>query len=69
MNKKLKFGFFSQGYEAPRAESIALSNEGLSCASDVLTGGTEQVVNGFGDWGMGVSGGGTESVSSKGGEW
>lgn len=33
MKKKSKFGFTSQGYEAPRAESVELINEGLLCAS------------------------------------
>ena len=33
MKKKLKFGFLSQGYEAPRAESIEMSNQGMLCAS------------------------------------
>ena len=30
---RMKFGFFSQAYAAPRAESIELINEGLLCAS------------------------------------
>ena len=33
MEKKVKFGFFSQGYEAPRAEGVEVGNEGLLCAS------------------------------------
>ena len=33
MKENKKFGFFSQGYEAPRAESVAVGNEGLLCAS------------------------------------
>ena len=69
MKENKKFDFLSQGYAAPRAESIALSNEGLLCASDVLTGGTEQVVNDFGGWGQSISGGGTEEVSTTGGTW
>ena len=28
-----KFGFESQGYAAPRAESVEVSNEGLLCSS------------------------------------
>ena len=63
-----KFDFFSQGYAAPRAESVALRNEGLLCASDVMAG-TEEVIVIGGNWGIGVNGGGTESVSSKGGGW
>ena len=53
MEKKVKFGFTSQGYEAPRAESVAVGNEGLLCASidGALQGFTmdEEV----GDWGTG----------------
>ena len=33
MKEKKKFGFLSQGYEAPRAESVEVGNEGLLCAS------------------------------------
>ncbi len=53
MKKNLKFGFSSQGYEAPRAESVEVGNEGLLCASidGALQGFTmdEEV----GDWGSG----------------
>lgn len=33
MKEKMNFGFLSQSYAAPRAESIEMSNEGLLCAS------------------------------------
>lgn len=33
MKNNKKFGFTSQGYIAPRAESIALSYQGLLCTS------------------------------------
>ena len=33
MKKKSKIGLESQAYAAPRAESIAMNNEGLLCAS------------------------------------
>ena len=33
MKKKLKFGFKSQGYEAPRAESVDVAQESILCAS------------------------------------
>ena len=53
MEKKKKIGFTSQGYEAPRAESVAVGNEGLLCASidGVLQGFTEELEEG--DWGIG----------------
>ena len=69
MKEKLKFGFFSQGYEAPRAESVAMSDEGLLCASIVEAVGTEQVVTFDGGWGQNISGGGTEEVSTTEGGW
>lgn len=52
MEKKKKIGFTSQGYEAPRAESVVVGNEGLLCASidGALQGFTEDV---DGDWGTG----------------
>ena len=52
MKTKKKFGFTSQGYEAPRAESVAVGNEGLLCASidGALQGFTDDV---DGDWGTG----------------
>lgn len=39
MKEKKKFGFNSQVYAAPRAESIEMSNEGLLCASHVVVSG------------------------------
>ena len=33
MEKKKKIGFTSQGYEAPRAESVAVAQESILCAS------------------------------------
>lgn len=39
MKEKKKFGFNSQVYAAPRAESIEMSNEGLLCASQVVVSG------------------------------
>ena len=39
MKEKKKFGFNSQAYAAPRAESIEMSNEGLLCASQVVVSG------------------------------
>ena len=33
MKKKSKIGLESQAYAAPHAESIAMNNEGLLCAS------------------------------------
>ena len=35
MKKKLKFGFTSQGYEAPRAESVEVAQESILCASPI----------------------------------
>ena len=33
MKTKKKFGFFSQGYEAPRAEGVEVAQESVLCAS------------------------------------
>ena len=33
MKEKMNFGFLSQSYAAPRAESIEMSNEGMLCSS------------------------------------
>ena len=52
MKKKLKFGFLSQSYEAPRAESVEVANEGLLCASEVITADDYGVINGV-TWGDG----------------
>ncbi len=35
MKEKLKFGFISQDYEAPRAESVEVAQESILCASPV----------------------------------
>ena len=35
MKEKLKFGFTSQGYEAPRAESVEVAQESILCASPI----------------------------------
>ena len=51
MKKKLKFGFFSQGYEAPRAESVEVAQESVLCASpiDGVTAGTYEIEE-IGNW-------------------
>ena len=71
MNVKVrtKIGFTSQVYAPPRAESVAMSDEGLLCASIVEAVGTEQVVTFDGGWGQSISGGGTEEVSTTEGIW
>lgn len=69
MKEKTKIGFTSQVYAPPRAESVAMSDEGLLCASIVEAVGTEQVVTFDGGWGQSISGGGTEEVSAKDGTW
>ncbi len=69
MKEKTKIGFTSQVYAPPRAESVAMSDEGLLCASIVEAVGTEQVVTFDGGWGQSISGGGTEGVSTKNGDW
>ena len=35
MKEKLKFGFLSQCYEAPRAESVEVAQESVLCASPI----------------------------------
>ena len=35
MKKKSKFGFLSQSYEAPRAESVDVTQESILCASPI----------------------------------
>ena len=69
MKEKTKIGFTSQVYAPPRAESVAMSDEGLLCASIVEAVGTEQVVTFDGGWGQSISGGGTEEVSATEGTW
>ena len=68
MKEKQEFGFTSQGYEAPRAESVAMSNQGLLCASpSEIDGGIEQFTIGGGAWdGLG---GGPESMTTTEDTW
>ena len=35
MEKKVKFGFFSQNYETPHAESVDVAQESVLCASPI----------------------------------
>ena len=51
MKVRMKIGLKSQAYAAPRAESIAMNNEGLLCASvmGVENEGFEEVSDGV--WG------------------
>ena len=35
MKENKKFGFLSQGYEAPRAESVEVAQESVLCASPI----------------------------------
>lgn len=47
----MDFGFGSQAYAAPRAEGVALSNEGLLCGSEEDTKGSlETIGTGLGAW-------------------
>lgn len=49
--EKLKFGFLSQSYTAPRAESFAMRNEGLLCSSPTsIEGDPEEFIIGNGSW-------------------
>ena len=55
MKKETKrFGYMSQDYAAPRAESIEMDSEGVLCASKIPEdGGTTQQINGTdfgGNW-------------------
>ena len=55
MKKKSKFGFLSQSYEAPRAESVSLMNEGsLLLAASGQFDGLEGGLQSFGDGGTGT---------------
>ena len=48
----MNFGFGSQAYAAPRAEGVALSNEGLLCGSEEKPKGSlETIGTGAGTWG------------------
>ncbi len=54
MKKKSKFGFLSQGYEAPRAESVDVAQESVLCASPTneIDGGLQGFENDSeGSWG------------------
>ena len=56
MKTKKKFGFLSQGYEAPRAESVDVAQESILCASPVeVDGGLQGFTNDAtpGNWGDG----------------
>ena len=47
-----KFDFFSQGYAAPRAESVEMSNQGMLCASpSEIDGAPESMTEEEGSWG------------------
>lgn len=47
----MDFGFGSQAYAAPRAEGVAMSNEGLLCGSEEDTkGGLETIGTSAGTW-------------------
>ena len=68
MEMKVKFGFLSQGYEPPRAESVAVPQESILCASpSEIDGGIEQFTIGGGAWdGLG---GGPEGMTTTEGSW
>ena len=52
MKENKKFGFLSQGYVAPRAESVEMSNQGMLCASPSEIDGTpEEMTEVDGSWG------------------
>lgn len=58
MKEKKKFGFTSQCYEAPRAESVAVAQESILCASilDGIT--TSDYEEEFIEWGGDLGGNG-----------
>ena len=68
MKEKKRIGFTSQGYEAPRAESVAVAQESILCASpSEIGGGIEQFTIGGGAWdGLG---GGPEGMTETNGSW
>ena len=68
MKEKKKFGLESQGYEAPRAESVAVAQESILCASPSgINGGLEGFTTGDGLWdGLG---GGPEGMTETNGSW
>ena len=51
MEKKKKIGFTSQAYAAPRAESVAVAQESILCASVIPEGQPEDFTETFGNWG------------------
>ncbi|MBQ0129869.1 MAG: hypothetical protein KBT57_08550 [bacterium] len=59
MKEKKKFGYLSQGYEAPRAESFETGNEGILCASDPITGNNIEEITTGGSFNWDGTGGGT----------
>lgn len=58
MKEKMKSGFKGQGYEAPWAESVAIAQEGILCAS--MDGVTTSDYNDEGtvEWGGAIGDGG-----------
>ena len=65
---RMKIGFFSQGYEAPRAESVAVAQESILCSSPSdIDGGIEEFTIIDGAWGG--LGGGPESMTTTEGTW
>ena len=69
MEKKVKFGFFSQGYEPPRAESVAVAQESILCSSPSdINGGIEEFTIEGGAWDGGL-GGGPEGMTETNGSW
>lgn len=60
MEKETKrFGYMSQDYAAPRAESIEMDNEGVLCASTIPEdGGSAQKLDGIDNGGNWDEGGG-----------
>ena len=68
MKEKERIGFTSQGYEAPRAESVAVAQESILCSSPSdIDGGIEEFTIGGGSWeGLG---GGPESMTTTEGTW
>ena len=68
MKKQLNFRFLSQGYEPPRAESVAVAQESILCASPSdINAGFEGFTTGDGAWdGLG---GGPESMTTTDGAW
>lgn len=51
MGNREKNVFIRQGYEAPHAESIAVAQESILCASVIPEGQPEDFTETFGNWG------------------